>query len=437
MRYWGIGLLVASAAGVALAGTHPVQAAEGWYLQGAGGASFQSDNDFDISGPGTVASLDFDTGFNLSGAIGYQTGNWRVEAEGVYFRSDVDNFNGPGSIPLNGDTRIVGLMFNALYEFDLGGIRPYIGAGVGAARARISSISPVGGIPIDVDALTTLFAYQAKAGVSIALTDQIDLFAGYRYFGSLDAFSIAENNIAMTELTAGRVEIHSVEGGLRFYLGAQNASGGSEEMAPANGRDGWYAQASGAAAWLNDQKLLSASVSGLPPLPTLMELSYDTGYGGSGGIGYQSGPWRFEGEVTYLTSPVDTVNPIGLGPAPAMSGDRNILAVMGSVLYEIDAGGFYPFVGLGAGPARVWLDNASGPIGIINLDTETTVFAFQAKAGVTIPLSDSIDVYANYRYIDSLSTLEVSENNIVGVQLETGDLRLHVVEGGLRFNFGG
>jgi opacity protein-like surface antigen len=380
MRKAGYGLALVVALGIVSAGLQSAQAGDGWYFEGAGGGSWQSDYDFDISGPGTVGVLDFDTGFNVSGAIGYQTGNWRLEGETVYFESNVDSFSSIVSAPLDGKSEIIGAMFNAIYEFDLGGIRPYIGAGVGAARAYMKNIGPSGGIPLDVDAETTLFAYQAKAGISIALTDTLDLFGGYRYFGSFDAFDISVSTPGPSgSFTADRVEIHSVEGGLRFYFGGPTPSGGSDAMPTAAGtRDGWYAQASGAAAWLYDQDLLELSIAGVPAIPPLLSVDYDTGYGGSAGIGYQVGSWRFEGEITYLTASIDSADPIILPPVPA-SGDREVLAVMGNVLYEFDVGGIYPFFGIGLGPARVWLDDFSGPLGN-SMDTETTVFAYQAKA---------------------------------------------------------
>lgn len=59
---------------------------------------------------------------------------------------------------------------------------PYIGAGVGAARIKASDLK-VAGQPLSNDS-AVVFAYQLGTGCEYALTDNLSLDLGYRYFSS-------------------------------------------------------------------------------------------------------------------------------------------------------------------------------------------------------------------------------------------------------------
>ena len=70
-------LLVASAPALGLASTAVAQQPAGWYVEGAGGVNWMEDMDFAIEDPGDpdeVFSTEYDTGFAVSGRVGYAFG---------------------------------------------------------------------------------------------------------------------------------------------------------------------------------------------------------------------------------------------------------------------------------------------------------------------------------------------------------------------------
>lgn len=61
--------------------------------------------------------------------------------------------------------------------------RPYVSAGLGVAR-HDGELSAAGISSSDKD---TVFAYQVGAGLGYDVTDNVNIFGGYRYLGSSDA----------------------------------------------------------------------------------------------------------------------------------------------------------------------------------------------------------------------------------------------------------
>lgn len=191
---------------------------------------------------GTALSWDteFDPGWSLAPALGYAFGNgFAVEAEIPYFANDVDAHRGlalgpdalgsedaavliSGAEPLGtsvsalladgrGDTRTIGYMANALYHFDTGtGFRPYVGAGLGVAETQVD-FAPSGTRVVDAD--DNGFAWQVKAGVTYALSRNVDVFGEYRFFRQDEAE-------VQLGLLPGKVEVESeaqtLSAGVRF-----------------------------------------------------------------------------------------------------------------------------------------------------------------------------------------------------------------------------
>lgn len=75
-------------------------------------------------------------------------------------------------------------MVNGYYDFDFGSaIVPYLGAGIGHSDTDIEYAPSDVGIIRDSD---NGFAWQFLAGVSFAMTDELDLYLNYRYFDADD-----------------------------------------------------------------------------------------------------------------------------------------------------------------------------------------------------------------------------------------------------------
>ena len=102
---------------------------QGIYVGAGLGTNFLDDSD---SNRGISASFEWGWAGVLS--VGYGFGNGlRLELEGNYRQNDVDTISTPGgNVPRSsGTVRSYGLMVNALYDFRLGPVMPYVGVGAG------------------------------------------------------------------------------------------------------------------------------------------------------------------------------------------------------------------------------------------------------------------------------------------------------------------
>ncbi|HJT08131.1 MAG TPA: outer membrane beta-barrel protein [Stellaceae bacterium] len=221
----GIGTIMVAA--IALAAP-PARAAEGdWYASLYGGAMFLED----ANNPGNSNALDFHsvakTGYDARVAVGvYRAPQVRVEGEIGYRRAGLDrlSFNNDaglgaaaGMAPLAGSTSASGhvsaisAMLNAYYDYDTGSAwRPYIDAGIGAARLSMHNVS-ASGVPV-VDAFDTVFAYQLGLGLGYDVTKSLTLAVEYRYFTTLDpTFRDAAGQSFNSEFTS-----HNLALGVRY-----------------------------------------------------------------------------------------------------------------------------------------------------------------------------------------------------------------------------
>ena len=82
-------------------------------------------------------------------------------------------------------------MLNAIVKFDLGIVKPYIGAGAGYAHVWIKDVSfndvTVNGFDVGdfddngaADDDSGTFAYQGIAGIDFEVSDRVDLFVEYK-----------------------------------------------------------------------------------------------------------------------------------------------------------------------------------------------------------------------------------------------------------------
>ena len=176
-------LVIAMLAGSA--GTASAQAfsMEDVYLKGFGGATWPSRLDPPLVEEGeqiALPSFDHDTGYTLGIAVGAAvTPNLAVELEYAYRKADFTVRDRDEGDQTDGDTSAKALMVNALYMFDgmgpTGAVRPYLGAGIGAANVEKSA----GGQDFDGDGL---LAYQLIGGVGYQVNPDVSLFAEGRWF---------------------------------------------------------------------------------------------------------------------------------------------------------------------------------------------------------------------------------------------------------------
>ena len=221
----GIGIVIVAAAAAA---APAARAAEGdWYVSASGGGMYLED----AHNRGNGNPLDFSssakTGYAYRAAVGvYRAPQVRVEGEIGYRRAGLDklslNNDGglgaaagaaplSGSVAASGHVTAISAMLNAFYDYDTGSAwRPYIDAGIGAARLSMKNVAAAG-VPV-VNAFDSVFAYQLGLGIGYEVTKSLTLALDYRYFTTLDpTFRDAAGNSFNSEFTS-----HNLSLGIRY-----------------------------------------------------------------------------------------------------------------------------------------------------------------------------------------------------------------------------
>jgi opacity protein-like surface antigen len=204
--------------GSALAADAPVPVDPGHFYAGVfGGATWFSDNGMDFTLDPSImvdtsdapspsiwspyegnVSLDTDTGFLIGGVLGYAWGDTglRTELELSYSQANLDGFDidwdnwakGPDGddLDFDGDVSVTYIFGNIWYDFghvfDMGGITPYVGGGLGVGFVDID-VDAIQGIDFAASGSETGFAYQIGGGLLWNIADNINLDLGYRYRG--------------------------------------------------------------------------------------------------------------------------------------------------------------------------------------------------------------------------------------------------------------
>lgn len=165
--------------------------------------------------------------------------------------------------------------------------------------------------------------------------------------------------------------------------------------APAAHADGLYVSTFTGLAFQNDQNNTAGGQS--------IDISLDNGFVIGGAVGYKlpiSG-FRVELEVAYRENGVTAGEFLG-DPSASFSGDTSSLGVFANALYDFDGilGIVVPYVGVGLGYGGVesdtFLDTVTG--GQRFGGPTRSEFLYQGILGVTVPLGDTWDVFAEGRY---------------------------------------
>jgi OmpA-OmpF porin, OOP family len=194
------------------------------------------------------------------------------------------------------------------------------------------------------------------------------------------------------------------------------ASGAAAAMALSAGAAsadplGWYGAID--AGWHKAENVSAFEQGG-----TSFENEFETGedWAAFGRLGYRFDQnWRVELEGGYRGADIDAVSRGGVAggicqPSPAGTctgpdGTIDAATLMVNTLYDFgdDSWGIRPFVGIGAGVARVNTDFI-GTRGVnraftIAADDSSTKLAAQALAGVSLALGERLDLDLTYRYL--------------------------------------
>lgn len=161
--------------------------------------------------------VEFDPSINIGGTAGFDYGIIRLEGELSYKHGKIatitDQVNGVRFHNADGDLGALAMMFNTFFDLhNSSPVTPYVGGGVGFAAMHLSDtfVSEFGP-PIYNEGNDTVFAYQAGAGLEIALNRRLSLDLGYRYFATAKARFGSDSDIT-TEL---KYQSHNAAVGLR------------------------------------------------------------------------------------------------------------------------------------------------------------------------------------------------------------------------------
>lgn len=182
---------------------------------------------------------------------------------------------------------------------------------------------------------------------------------------------------------------------------------------------GYYASMAGGINLSSDADITGTGIN--------LTTDYDGGWGLAGAVGYKyrSG-LRVEGEISYRDNEADSV-----GSSTSNNGDVTSFGFMANVLYDFGNGKIVPYIGAGVGLAHVSYDGIS-PVGGSVVDDSDTVFAYQAIAGLAIPLNDLVALSLDYRYFATADPDFITDS---GTSVE-GEYANHTFMVGLRFSFG-
>lgn len=194
------GLLHTLSATVLLVTLSAAGQGSGFYIKGDVGGNIAQDIDlkefFGPVAPGSTIKLD--PGIRAGVAGGYQVTEWfAAEAELSVAENTIDSITGATHIH-DATFANVPLLFNAKFQYpNRSPLTPYLGAGVGFSEAifDVDNIT-IGNTSLSGSDVTTVFAYQAFAGLRYRLNERMGLSVEYHYF-------VAESPTWHAEVTYG------------------------------------------------------------------------------------------------------------------------------------------------------------------------------------------------------------------------------------------
>lgn len=192
------------------------------FIRGEVGYTFDFDSDVE-----NVPASDVDFDGNITGGAGigyYVLPKLRTQLDFGYHVNDADGAT--GGFATSGELRVLSFLVSLYRDFPIGNnIRPFIGAGVGAARINPDfSLTPAVGAATGPDGADLNLAYQGTAGIAWDVTEKLSLETRYRYLraGEYD-FGTAQGDYAN----------HSALAALRYNFGLSSRKPAPRQAPPA------------------------------------------------------------------------------------------------------------------------------------------------------------------------------------------------------------
>lgn len=162
---------------------------DGFYLAGRlGTAEYKLEDDRgEVSSNPSDYVVDKER-FFASGALGYRYKHVRAELEYIWRESNTDDI---GTIT-EGTFKTHSYMFALYYDFfPYSWFTPYVNAGIGYTRSKLSLLNKTVGINHELK--DNSFMWSLGAGISVKVTNRLNVDLGYRYFdmgdSDLDTFN--------------------------------------------------------------------------------------------------------------------------------------------------------------------------------------------------------------------------------------------------------
>jgi outer membrane protein OmpA-like peptidoglycan-associated protein len=179
----------------------------------------------------------------------------------------------------------------------------------------------------------------------------------------------------------------------------------------------WYVSGKGGMSFLEDAD--GASVG------SAYDTQFDPGPVALGNLGYDTGMFRYEGEVSWRGADIESLGGTGA------SGDIDAWALMGNVVIDFSPNTIIkPYLGFGVGAAYV--DTSASRSGTNLYSGDDWVMAYQVFLGAEYELSDNWALGAEYRMFN---TTEYDAYTPAGGKFDA-PLNSHNILVGLTYRFG-
>jgi len=158
------------------------------------------------------------------------------------------------------------------------------------------------------------------------------------------------------------------------------------------GATGWYGSVNAGVAFVSDSDVTYNELG----FSGTEKWEYDAGYSFGLAFGYIMEQVRLEGELSYGSNEVDSVE--GISIPNGYSIETSLLNFMFNGYYDfISNSSLTPYLTAGAGFSRVEADINLAPI--IDDEYDDTVFAYQIGAGVGYAMSEIMTLDFRYRFL--------------------------------------
>lgn len=187
----------------------PVFAADNTpYLRAQVGGTWVNDSDAE------GVDIQYDGGFNIGAALGYDFGLARLEGEFGYRQNDIDELEALGvSVGADGDVSLITVMGNGYIDFEnQTPFIPYIMGGVGIGFISANDVEVMDIEVVDDD--DTVFAYQLGAGFGYEVVEGIYFDVSYRFLGTSDP---EFEDVTDVEFES-EYQSHNIVAGVKFSL---------------------------------------------------------------------------------------------------------------------------------------------------------------------------------------------------------------------------